>query len=94
VVVVIVREACKAGLGIGNISSVEGGGYMEAMIGDKICIHGSTVGHPDKHGEIVEVHGNAGEPPYVVRFPDGHTRLLFPGPDAVIVPRQRPSSGG
>ena len=66
---------------------------MEATIGDKICIHGSIVGHPDKHGEIIEVHGTAGEPPYLVRFPDGHTRLLFPGPDAVIVPRQRPSTG-
>jgi Domain of unknown function (DUF1918) len=76
-----------------NISA-ERGGYMEATIGDKICIHGSTVGHPDKHGEIIEVHGNGGEPPYMVRFPDGHTRLLFPGPDAVIVPRQRPSTGG
>jgi hypothetical protein len=35
-------------------------------------------------GEIVEVHGKAGEPPYVVRFDDGHTSLIFPGPDAVI----------
>ena len=33
-----------------------------------------------------------GEPPYLVRFPDGQTRLLFPGPDAVIVPRQRRGS--
>jgi hypothetical protein len=30
-----------------------------------------------------------GEPPYLVKFSDGQTRLLFPGPDAVIVPRQR-----
>ena len=28
---------------------------MEATIGDQICIHGSIVGHPDKHGEIMEV---------------------------------------
>jgi hypothetical protein len=37
------------------------------------------------------VHGDKGEPPYLVRFSDGQTRLLFPGPDAVIehVPRQR-----
>ena len=33
---------------------------------------------------LVEVHGKAGEPPYVVRFDDGHTGLVFPGPDAVI----------
>ena len=62
---------------------------MEATIGDKICIHGNIVGHPDKQGEIVEVHGTQGGPPYLVRFADGRTRLLFPGPDAVIVPQQR-----
>ena len=62
---------------------------MEATIGDQICIHGNTVGHEDKTGEIIEVHGMRGEPPYLVRFADGRTRLLFPGPDAVIVPQQR-----
>jgi hypothetical protein len=89
--VAITPPSCEAVLDIGTSALREA--VMEATIGDKICIHGMTVGHPDKHGEIIEVHGNAGEPPYLVRFPDGHTRLLFPGPDAVIVPRQRPSSG-
>ena len=28
---------------------------MEATIGDHICLRGNIVGHPDKHGEIVEV---------------------------------------
>ncbi|HTB54783.1 MAG TPA: DUF1918 domain-containing protein [Trebonia sp.] len=62
---------------------------MEAVIGDKICIHGNVVGHADRNGEIIEVHGDRGEPPYVVRFEDGRTRLVYPGPDAVIVPAQR-----
>jgi len=62
---------------------------MEAVIGDKICIHGNVVGHADRNGEIIEVHGDKGEPPYVVRFEDGRTRLVYPGPDAVIVPAQR-----
>jgi hypothetical protein len=61
---------------------------MNATVGDQICIHGSIVGHSDKHGEIVEVRGTSGEPPYLVRFADGHTGLIFPGPDAVIIPRQ------
>ena len=39
--------------------------------------------------QIIEVHGDKGEPPYVVRFEDGHTGLVYPGPDAVIVPAQR-----
>jgi Domain of unknown function (DUF1918) len=63
---------------------------MQATIGDRICIHGNVVGHPDKIGEIVEVRGTQGEPPYLVRFDDGHTGLIFPGPDAVI---ERPASG-
>jgi ribosomal protein L35AE/L33A len=63
---------------------------MEAAVGDRICIHGNVVGHANQHGEIVEVHGNKGEPPYLVRFDDGHTRLLFPGPDAVI---EHPAKG-
>jgi hypothetical protein len=66
---------------------------MEATVGDQIRIHGSIVGHPDKDGEIVEVRGTRGEPPYLVRFTDGQTRLLFPGPDAIIIPRQRTDSG-
>ena len=61
---------------------------MEATSGDKICIHGNSVGHTDKHGEIIEVRGDHGQPPYVVRFPDGHEQTIFPGPDAYILPRQ------
>jgi hypothetical protein len=62
---------------------------MEATIGDQIRIHGNTVGHADKTCEIIEIHGMSGKPPYLVRFADGQVRLLFPGPDAVIVPQQR-----
>jgi len=28
------------------------------------------------------VHGHDGEPPYLVRWDDGHEGLFFPGPDA------------
>lgn len=64
---------------------------MEAATGDRIRVHGHIVGHPDRQGEIIEVRGNRGEPPYLVRFEDGQTTLMFPGPDSVIehVPRQR-----
>lgn len=57
---------------------------MQAVVGDRLHIHGHTVGDPDRMGEIVEVKGQAGGPPYLVRFDDGRTRLVFPGPDAVI----------
>ncbi len=47
-------------------------------------MHGHVVGEGDRHGEIVEVRGAEGAPPYVVRFTDGHESLVYPGPDAVI----------
>ena len=59
---------------------------MQAAVGDRLHIHGHAVGDPDRMGEIVEVKGQAGGPPYLVWFDDGHTRLVFPGPDAVIEP--------
>ncbi|SDR31414.1 DUF1918 domain-containing protein [Thermostaphylospora chromogena] len=62
---------------------------MNATVGDRLVVHGHVVGEPDRTGEIIEVRGSQGGPPYVVRFDDGHTRLVFPGPDAVIVPAQR-----
>jgi Domain of unknown function (DUF1918) len=63
---------------------------MYATVGDRLHVHANCVGQPDKTGEIVEVHGKAGNPPYLVRFGDGHTRLVFPGPDAVV----EPAAGG
>ena len=70
---------------------------MHASIGDRLHVHGNAVGQPDRTGEIVEVHGAAGAPPYLVRFEDGHTGLCFPGPDAVVEPgkvrRPAPKAG-
>lgn len=57
---------------------------MEATVGDRLHVHGNVVGQPDKSGKIIEVRGAAGAPPYVVQFDDGHTGLVFPGPDAVV----------
>ena len=59
---------------------------MQATVGDRLHVHGNTVGQAEHMGEIVEVHGSGGTPPYLVRFDDGHTRLVFPGPDAVVEP--------
>jgi hypothetical protein len=57
---------------------------MEASVGDQLHVHGRITGQKDRFGEIIEVRGQNGAPPYVVRFPDGHESLLFPGPDCVI----------
>jgi hypothetical protein len=34
--------------------------------------------------EVLEIHGAAGEPPYLVRWEDGRVATYFPGSDAVI----------
>jgi hypothetical protein len=57
---------------------------MEATVGDRVHLHGRTVGMQDRIGEIVEVRGTNGAPPYLVRFSDGHESLMYPGPDCVI----------
>jgi Domain of unknown function (DUF1918) len=62
---------------------------MHAAVGDRLHVHGNIVGQTDQIGEIMEVRGAGGEPPYLVRFEDGHTGLIFPGPDAVIDPPRK-----
>jgi hypothetical protein len=56
----------------------------QANVGDHLRVHSNTVGSPDRIAEIVEVRGEHGTPPYLVRFPDGHQTLVFPGPDSVV----------
>lgn len=57
---------------------------MHASVGDRLIVHGTHVDDPVKDGEIVEVRGKNGEPPFVVRWEDGHEGLVFPGPDATV----------
>ncbi|SUA75263.1 Domain of uncharacterised function (DUF1918) [Nocardia otitidiscaviarum] len=54
---------------------------MRANVGDQLVVHTHAVGLRERTGEIVEVRGDDGAPPYVVRFDDGHESLVFPGPD-------------
>lgn len=61
---------------------------MHASVGDRLLVHGHVVGQSDRQGEIIEVRGPDGSPPYVVRFDDGHETLVYPGPDAVIEPQE------
>ena len=66
---------------------------MQANVGDRLHVHGNSVGQPDKTGEIIEVHGDSGTPPYLVKFDDGRTCLVFPGPDAVVESPSANSAG-
>lgn len=54
---------------------------MQIATGSRIVIHGTRVGDAERHGEVLEVRGDDGGPPYLVRFDDGGESLIFPGPD-------------
>jgi hypothetical protein len=60
---------------------------VRGHLGDKLVISGHQVGEPKRVGQIMEVRGEDGGPPYRVKWDDdGHTTLLFPGPDCSIEP--------
>lgn len=59
---------------------------MQATVGDRVLVPGRRIGAVARHGEIVEVHGGNGAPPYLVRWSDGGEALIFPGPDTIIQP--------
>ena len=61
---------------------------MEAHVGDRIVVHSTHQGEPDRAGEILECSEPGGAPPYRVRWEsDGHTGLYFPTAGmATVVP--------
>lgn len=62
---------------------------MRANPGDELVVHGRHTGDEDRHGEILEVEGADGGPPYLVRWSDGHESTFFPSSDSVIEHRPR-----
>ncbi|KQY99300.1 DUF1918 domain-containing protein [Microbacterium sp. MEC084] len=59
---------------------------MGAKSGDRLVVEGHTAEQHRREAVVLEVRGADGEPPYLVRWADGHEGLVFPGPDAHIVP--------
>ena len=58
---------------------------MYASVGDRLVVRATHIDEPVRDGEILEVHGENGAPPYLVRWADtGHEALVFPGPDAEV----------
>jgi len=57
---------------------------MKAQVGDRIILAGTRVDDPVRDGEVLEVKGRDGGAPYTVRWSDGHTGLVYPGPGAVM----------
>jgi hypothetical protein len=61
------------------------GVIMHASVGDRLVIVGHRVGQRPREGEILEVQGADGSPPYMVRWGDtGQEGLIFPGSDASV----------
>lgn len=57
---------------------------MRAQAGDGLLVRGHHVGEHDRQAVIIEVHGDNGAPPYVVRWEDGHESVFFPSSDAFV----------
>jgi hypothetical protein len=54
---------------------------MHAAVGDRIRVSGTRVNDAVREGEVIEVRGEDGEPPFVVRWAnDGHESFFCPGP--------------
>ena len=56
---------------------------MKAQVGDELVVKGRHVGDPDRTGVIIEVIGEVGGPPYLVRWSDGHESSFFPASGTV-----------
>jgi hypothetical protein len=57
---------------------------MHAVVGDELIVRGRHVGDADREGIVIEVHGEGGAPPYLVRWKDGHESLFTPSSDTVV----------
>jgi hypothetical protein len=58
---------------------------MHAHIGDRLHIHGRSVGQAEHSAQIIEIRERRDEQPiYTVRYDDGHQTLICPGPDTVV----------
>lgn len=58
---------------------------LRAAAGDRLVIHGHRAGQGEREGEILEVLGDDGAPPYVVRWSDdGHVTRRYPSSDAYV----------
>ncbi|HET7477139.1 MAG TPA: dsRBD fold-containing protein [Dermatophilaceae bacterium] len=57
---------------------------MKAQPGDRIVLAPVSIEGPVRDGEVLETRGPGGHAPYLVRWSDGHTGLLYPGPGSVL----------
>ncbi len=65
---------------------------MKAQTGDRLLFRGKKVGSADSTAEVLQVRGDDGGPPYLVRFGDGHERLIYPGTDCQVLHADHPET--
>ena len=66
---------------------------MKARVGDELVVKGRHVGDQDRTGVIIEVHGKAGGPPYLVRWSNGHESSFHPTTGTVAEHISLPAKG-
>ena len=52
---------------------------MKANVGDRLLVESHSSEQHRQEGEIIEVQGREGQPPFLVRWTDGHESLCYPG---------------
>lgn len=57
---------------------------MRASVDDRLVVRSRHVGDPDREAVVLEVHGDDGAPPYLVRWRDGHESVFFPSSDTIV----------
>ena len=57
---------------------------MRAAVGEEMVVRGRHVDDHDREGVIIEIHGENGAPPYLVRWRDGRESVFFPSADALV----------
>lgn len=58
---------------------------LRAEKGDRLVVRGHRVGEPRRDGDIIEVLGDDGAPPYVVRWlDDGRVTRVLPSSDSYV----------
>jgi hypothetical protein len=58
---------------------------LRAAPGDRLVIKGHHVGEPERDAEVLEVLGEDGGPPFLVRWQDdGRVSRFYPSSDAYI----------
>ena len=67
---------------------------MCAEVGDEIVVRGRHVGDEDRKGIIIEVHGEGGAPPYLVRWDNGHDSVFMPSLDTLVEHRPAQETTG